>query len=38
MLEVRTSQINENAFRRAHEERAKAVRGMWTWMFGGHSR
>ena len=38
MFEARTSRTIDNAIRRAHFERAMAMRGFWTWVVGGTSR
>ena len=34
MLEPRTTRTLHDAIRTAHEERARAFRGTWSWLFG----
>lgn len=33
MYEPRTTQAMENAMKAAHQERARAFQGAWTWLF-----
>lgn len=33
MIEVSTTQATARAYQVAHEERARAMRSLWTWLF-----
>ncbi len=38
MIEATTNRAARAAFKKAHEERAKATAQMWSWLFGKSSR
>jgi hypothetical protein len=35
MIEASTDRATRNAIQNAHKERAKAMKDVWAWMFGG---